>query len=189
MTNPHFMKDFAEALAGALGWFLASSTGDKSSNVAESSSASPIRETLPAARHFVYFPQIRQALSAADARYLMEKAPPHVAKQALRERRAVARQFLKGLREDFANLSRMGRIIASMSPEVSHRQEAERLVLSLKFQVLYALVQFRLSTGNLPLEQLEHLTGLVGRLATRMDAAMAKISALSAGQIAGNAGA
>jgi len=189
MTNPHFMKNFAEALTGALGWFLASATGDKPSNFAEASTPSQVREALPAAKHYVYFPQIRQALSAADARYLLEKAPPHVAKQALRERRAVARQFLKGLREDFANLSRMGRIIASMSPEVSREQETERLVLSVKFQVLYVLVQFRLSTGNLPLEQLEHLTGLVGRLATRMDAAMAKISALAVGQIPGNAGA
>jgi hypothetical protein len=46
-------------------------------------------------------------------------------------------------------------------------------------------VWLRLSTGNLPLEQLEHLTGLVGRLAKRMDEAMAEISALSAGQVPG----
>jgi hypothetical protein len=40
----------------------------------------------------------------------------------------------------------------------------------------------RLSAGNLPLEQLEHLTALVGRLASRMDTAMAEISAISASQ-------
>ena len=109
----------------------------------------------------------------------METAPSHVAKLALRERRAVARGFLKGLHEDFSNLARLGRIIAALSPEVSREQEAERLVLTLKFQVQYCFVWFRLSAGKLPLKQLEHLTGLVERLATRMDKAMAEIGALS----------
>jgi hypothetical protein len=80
-------------------------------------------------------------------------------------------------------------MIAALSPEVSREQETERLILSLKFQILYTLVWLRLSTGNLPLQQLEHLTGLVGRLATRMDEAMAKISALSARPIPGGLGA
>jgi hypothetical protein len=140
---------------------------------------------LPTAKHFGYFPQIRQALSAADTHYLIETAPSHVARQALRERRKVARRFLEGLHEDFSSLARLGRIIAALSPEVSREQETERLILSLKFQFLYALVWLRLSTGNLPIKQLEHLTGLVGRIATRMDEAMAEISALSAGQLPG----
>jgi len=141
-------------------------------------------QSLPAARHYLYFSQIRRALSAADARYLLETAPPHVAKQALRERRAVARRFLQGLHEDFSNLASLGRVIAALSPEISHQQEKERLILSVKFQILYALVWLRLATGNLPLDQLENLTALVGRLATRIDAAMSQISALSAGQVA-----
>ena len=144
---------------------------------------------LPTAKHYAYFPQVRQALSAADSQYLLETAPPYVAKQALRERRAVARRFLRGLHEDFSNLARLGRIIAALSPEVSRAQETERLMLSLKFQILYALVWLRLSTGNLPLEQLEHLTGLVGRLAMRLDTAMTEISALSAGRLPGSLGA
>ena len=146
-------------------------------------------EKLPAARHYQHFPQIRQALSVADSKYLMETAPLHVAKRALRERRAVARQFLEGLHEDFSNLARLGRIIAVLSPEVSHRQETKRLVLSLKFQMLYALVWLRLSAGNLPLQQLEHLTGLVGMLAKRMDEAMSEINALSANPLPGGFGA
>jgi hypothetical protein len=131
----------------------------------------------------MYFPQIRQALSVADTKYLMENAPPGVAKRALRERRAVARRFLQGLHEDFSNLARLGRIIAGLSPVVSRQQEMERLILSLKFQVLYALVWLRLSAGNLPLEQLDHLTELVGRFAKRMDVAMEEINALSAGPL------
>lgn len=152
-------------------------------------SAPQNNQALPRARHYMYFPLIRRALSAADTRYLLETAPPHVAKQALRERRAVARRFLRGLHEDFSSLARLGRVIATLSPEVSHQQERERLILSVKFQLLYALVWLRLSTGNLPVHQMEHLTVLVGRLATRMDEAMAQISALSTGQLVKGIGA
>jgi uncharacterized membrane protein len=177
----------AIALSGILVWLLI--PRHKSSRTAPASFHPDAIDALPTARHYGYFPQVRQALSAADSQYLMETAPPHVAKQALRERRAVARGFLKGLHEDFSNLAKLGRIIAALSPEVSHEQETERLILSLKFQILYSLVWLRLSTGNLPLQQLEHLTGLVGRLATRMDEAMAKISALSARPLPGGLGA
>jgi len=177
----------AIALSGVLLWLLI--PRHKSTTTAAAAFQSDASNALPTAKHYAYFPQVRQALSAADSQYLMETAPPHVAKQALRERRAVARRFLQGLHEDFSSLARLGRIIAALSPEVSHEQETERLILSLKFQILYTLVWLRLSTGNLPLQQLEHLTGLVGRLATRMDEAMAKISALSARPVPGGLGA
>jgi hypothetical protein len=177
----------AIALCAILVWLLI--PRHKSSRTAPASFHPDAISALPTARHYGHFPQVRQALSAADSRYLLENAPSQVAKQALRERRAVARGFLKGLHEDFSNLAKLGRMIAALSPEVSREQETERLILSLKFQILYTLVWLRLSTGNLPLQQLEHLTGLVGRLATRMDEAMAKISALSARPIPGRLGA
>jgi hypothetical protein len=170
-------------LVGFVLWLLASKHGP--SKTAATSFPPNLKEALPTAKHYAYFSQIRQALSTADFQYLMENAPSNVAKQAIRERRAVVRHFLKGLHEDYSNLARLGRIIAALSPEVSREQETERLILSLKFQMLYAVVWLRLSTGNLPLPQLEHLTGLVGRLALRMDGAMAKISALSAGSVPG----
>ena len=99
---------------------------------------------------------------------------------ALRERRGVARQFLAGLRQDFSNLERLARMVAALSPVISSDQETERLVLGLQFRLLYAWVWLRLSTGLEPLQQLEQLTGLVGRLATRLEQAMAAVSALSA---------
>jgi hypothetical protein len=176
----------AIGVSGVLLWLLI--PRHQSSRTDTSSVPSNVTDALPTARHYAYFPQIRQALSVADSNYLRENAPPHVAKQALRERRAVARRFLEGLHEDFSNLARLGRTIAALSPEVSREQETERLILSLKFQILYSLVWLRLSAGNLPLDQLEHLTGLVGRLATRMDAAMAQVSALSVGQLPGSLG-
>lgn len=177
----------AIALSVVLLWVLV--PRHKSSRMAPVTFSRDVNETLPTAKHYGYFPQIRQALSVADSRYLLETAPPSVAKQALRERRVIARRFLEGLRKDFSNLAKLGRIIAALSPEVSREQEAERLMLSLKFQFLYALVWLRLSAGSLPLEQLEHLTGLVGRLATRMDEAMAEISVLSARELSGRLGA
>jgi hypothetical protein len=137
------------------------------------------------ARHYQFFPQIRQALSEADEKYLSEAAPPRVARQARRERRAVARQYLRGLREDFSNLEQLGRMIAALSPVVSHSQEMERVALSLKFQYAYALVWLRLTTGRVPLGQMQYMTGLVGRLAARMEQAMSQINALSAGQVSG----
>lgn len=180
MNNLDIVIPIAIVLSGLLFYLLV--PRHKTSKPAAPDFLSDGNQSLPAAKHYAYFPQIRQALSAEDSRYLLESAPPRVAKQVLRERRAVARRFLGGLRQDFTNLARLGRIIAALSPEISRQQETERLVLSLKFQILYALVWLRLATGNLPLPQLEHLTGLVGRLATRMDEAMVEISALSAGQ-------
>jgi hypothetical protein len=143
-----------------------------------------IDDGLSAPKHFQHFRQIRQALSTCDAEYLLRTAPKSVAKQALRERRAVARRFLKGLHEDFSNLSKLGRVIASLSPEISNRQEAERLKLTLKFQFLYAVIWMRLYTGNLPVEQVERLTAVVSRLSARMDEAMAEISTQSSRNMA-----
>jgi hypothetical protein len=137
-----------------------------------------VEELLP--RHYRYFPQIRQALSAADQNYLRERASPKLAEKARRERRAIAKQFLAALREDFTNLNRLARIIASLSPVISREQETERLILSLKFRLLYAWVWLRLSAGNASLPQFEHLTGLVGQLSARLEQAMTAISAMSA---------
>jgi hypothetical protein len=131
-------------------------------------------------RHYRYFPQVRQALSALDEQYLRERASPKVARKALRERRAVARKFLAGLREDFSCLERMARMIAALSPVISREEETERLILGMRFRLLYAWVWLRLSTGRAPLDQIEHLTGLLGSLATRMERAMTAIGALSA---------
>lgn len=174
------------ALGAVLVWLLI--PRHESSKAAAAAVPGAGLQALPTARHYVYFPLIRQVLSEGDARYLMENAPPQVARQALHERRLVARKFLRGLHEDFSSLVNLGRTIATLSPEVSHEQERERLMLSAKFQILYALVWLRLSTGTLPLQQLEQLTSLVGRLATRMDEAMTKINALSAGPVPGGIG-
>jgi len=134
-------------------------------------------------RHYHYFPQVRQALSAADEKYLHRVAPPHVAQQALRERREVARQFLLGLREDFTNLEQLARMVAALSPVISRQQEMQRLLLVLQFHLLFSFVRMRLVTGRVPLAQIQDLTELVGRLTTRMEQTMTAVAALSANQI------
>ena len=131
-------------------------------------------------RHYGYFPQVRQALSSIDREYLDKVAPREVAQMAHRERRGVARQFLAGLRQDFSNLERLARMVAALSPVISSEQETERVILGLQFRLLYAWVWLNLSTGHVPLHQLEHLTGLVGRLASHMEQAMDAVGALSA---------
>jgi len=129
------------------------------------------------ATHYQFFPQIRQALSPADASYLLRRLPPRIAKKVLRDRRAIARKFLVGLDEDYSNLVRLARTVAALSPVVSHEQETERFLLSLRFRLLYLWTWTRLSTGSVSLEQIERLAVLIGQFATRMERAMAAVAA------------
>ena len=131
------------------------------------------------ATHYRYFPQVRQALSPADTRYLLRRLPPRMAKRVLRERRAVARKFLAGLHEDFSNLERLARVVAALSPVVSREQETERILLGLRFRVLYLWTRTRLSTGSVSSEPIERLSVLIGQYANRMERAMAAVAAVS----------
>lgn len=187
MSGLNIIILLAIALSGVVLWLLIPRR--KSSDKPATPAFANGLDALPTPRHYAYFPQIRQALSREDAEYIRKNAPPRAAKQALRSRRSVALRFLRGLHDDFSALAKMGRVIAALSPEVSHKQETERLMLSLRFQVVYTLVWLRLLGGALPLHQLEVLTGLVGQLASRIDEAMTEISALSAGQVTGKVGA
>ena len=183
MSDIFIVVPLAIALCGILLWVLRPQRG-ASRNFHPSPEWLRSNANLPA-RHYQYFAQIRRALSAEDTRYLLEAAPPLVAKRVLRERRTIARHFLRGLHEDFSNLARLGRVIASLSPAVSREQEMERLLLIIKFQTLYALVWLQIASGILPLQRLEALTRLVGKLATRMEDAVAAINAATARQLPG----
>jgi hypothetical protein len=71
-------------------------------------------------------------------------------------------------------------MVASLSPVISRKQESERILVGIQFRLLYGLVWLHLSTGRMPLGQIEQLTELIGMFALRMEQAMAQISALSA---------
>jgi len=171
----------AIALFVVMLWLLR--PGPSSADAAKTSTYNELAGHWPA--HYRYFPQIRQALSSADEVYLRKNASAEVSRRVRRERSAIARKFLSGLREDFVNLEQIGRMVAALSPALDREHETERLALNLKFQFLYALVWLKLSSGSVPIQQVEELTGLVGRLALRMEQSMAQINAFASSQTPG----
>ena len=146
---------------------------------ANTSSQHNLEPVVP--RHYRFFPQIHQALSAGDRQYLL-RGRASTCCQAIfaRRKRAIARRFLVGLCEDFSELERLARMVATLSPVISRGQETERILINLKFHMLYGLVWLRLSGGRMPLDEIGHLTDLVAHLALRMDRAISEINALSA---------
>ncbi len=129
--------------------------------------------------HCRHFPQVQQALSAADQQYLEQRASARIRRQARRERRKVAQQFVAGIKKDFLRLDRLGRTVASLSPGVSRKLEFERLRLVLRFWMLYALVRIQLVMGVSVVRELARLTELVGGLAAQTERAMAALEEAS----------
>lgn len=125
--------------------------------------------------HCRHFPQIRQALSGADAGFLRGRASRRALKEWRAERRHVLRHFLAGLGEDFERLDRLARTVAALSPEVNRKQEMERFWLSTQFLLLYRVVSLRLVAGFPRLPQVAHLTDLIGSLAAQVDERMAAL--------------
>jgi len=140
-----------------------------------------IEELFPL--HCRHFPQIRQALSIADEEFLRGRVQRDVLKKWRVERRNVLRQFLLGLGEDFVRLDRLARTVAALSPKVSRSRETERLWLSLRFRVLYRLVNLRLYTGWISLPQLTRLTEMVSSFAAQVEAGMAALEKTSASKL------
>jgi hypothetical protein len=63
---------------------------------------------------------------------------------------------------------------------VEHRQETERLVLEVRFRILYRIALFRLGTaGSLPFDAVAHLSGMVGGLSRQVEAMMATLQTLA----------
>ena len=93
----------------------------------------------------------------------------------------MAQLYLRGLREDFSRLNRLGRVVASLSPRVERRREWERLVLLCRFELLYLLVSLNLRMGGRATHELRRLTGVVGSLASQMEKAISALGVISAG--------
>jgi hypothetical protein len=125
--------------------------------------------------HCQHFPQVLQALSSSDAEYLHFRVSCLTRRRVLAERRAVARKFLAGLREDFQRLDQLGRTIAALSPQVEYAGEAGRLRQLLRFELLYRLIQLRLAFGGISVPALRRLADLVGAHAAELGAAMAQL--------------
>jgi hypothetical protein len=126
-----------------------------------------IEELFPL--HCRYFPQLRQVISRGDEQYMRQRASRRLQQRWRAERRQVAQQFLEGLRDDFLRLNRLAGTVASLSPRVDQRHEAERLRLALRFRLLWFLVGLRLKLGPAPLAQLTGLANLISTLAVELE--------------------
>jgi len=126
-------------------------------------------------RHVKYFPLVRQALSGADLAGFGVRIPRSVRRKVRAERHKMARNYLEGLREDYLRLERFGRLVAAHSPKVDARLEAQRMRIGARFRVTYSLVSIRLALGQVPVPAFEHMTQMLGSMATRLEAAMSSL--------------
>lgn len=122
-----------------------------------------------------YFPQIQQALAAADQKFLLEKGGTELARSVARERRKVALSFLSALDEEFSRLLRLARIISSLSPEVAPIQEFERVRLTLAFRYRLQALRVELALGAAGTPQLRAVSDIVSQLSLRMETAMKEL--------------
>jgi hypothetical protein len=126
-------------------------------------------------RHISYLPQIKQALGQTDYQYLSARGPAGLAKRVQRERRRIALNYLAALRNDFARLQHLARVIAVMSPEVAVAQELQGLRLNVEFSVRYRMIYFRLLSGVAPVSALNNLSNLISSLTVRMETAISSL--------------
>jgi hypothetical protein len=123
-------------------------------------------------KHYRFFPQVSRALSIDDSEYLSQRADPLARKSAARIRRRVGLEFLNGLREDYRRLDRLARALTALAPAANPQREAERLWLSVRFEIRWCFVWVSLWSGLAPIPQLQRLTDLVGALTARLESAL-----------------
>ncbi|HME13543.1 MAG TPA: hypothetical protein VKF79_11805 [Candidatus Acidoferrum sp.] len=122
-----------------------------------------------------YFSQIHQALGAQDREFLLTKGGARLARIVDHERRGVALDFLRALRQEFAHGMRQARVIASLSPEVDTMQEFERLWLTTVFHVRLQALRAQLLLGRRPVSEMIMVSNVVSRLNVRMETAMKEL--------------
>jgi hypothetical protein len=132
-----------------------------------------IEELFPL--HCRHFPQMRQVLSAADAEYVRRRCSRSEERAWRAERHRIVRRYLNALGEDFVRLDRLHRTMASLSPDVVRAREAEWFWLSLRFRLMYRLVEWRLAFGWVPMPHLARLVEMVGSFAAEIEAGMAAL--------------
>ena len=125
--------------------------------------------------HVTYFPQIQQALSDVDAKYLATMVSKELRNDVARERRHIALVYLLALREEYQSLVRLAKVIAVLSPEVVAMRELERLQLTLEFTWRFEWIRLTLMAGWTPMAQLGALSNLLSGLSVRLEAAMKEL--------------
>lgn len=132
--------------------------------------------------HCQHFPIFRQVLTTGDREYLARHASRRLRRRVHAERRHVARQFLAGLREDFARLNHLAVIVARLSPKVEHKAEWRRFCLVVRFQLLYVFVWLDLALGGSAVREIVQLTRLIGSTSSRLEAAIYELGRFSTRQ-------
>lgn len=125
--------------------------------------------------HVTYWPQIQQALSDVDAKYLATMVSKELRNDVARERRHIALVYLLALREEYQRLVRLAKVIAVLSPEVVAMRELERLRLTLEFTWRFEWIRLTLLAGWTPMAQLGALSNLLSGLSVRLEAAMKEL--------------
>jgi hypothetical protein len=165
---------FAVLLLVLLGWAL------RNSRDLARSHADPIFTEESDRRNVTYFPQVRQALAADDFAFLASRGSRLLVRRVRRERQRITLDYLACLHNDFRELWRLARVIASLSPRVGAGQEFARLRLGLAFTLRYEMIRIKFLLGFAPLPALGSLSEVVGKLAIRLETAMRDLGERSA---------
>ena len=130
--------------------------------------------------HSRYFPQMRWVFSADDAEFLSARCSPVLLRRWKADRRRAARLYLHALREDFARLNRLARLLARHSRRLDPKQQAQVVWLNLQFQALWRLALLQVILGLPAAGELGRMTELVGTLGGRLEKAAITLDASSA---------
>jgi len=125
--------------------------------------------------HATYLRQVQQAMAAADFEFLAARGSRGLSQRTRKERRRIALAYLCCLRSDFLKLWRLARVISTMSPKVGVAQEFARLRLGLIFSLRYEMIRIKFLFGFAPLPELGTLSGVVSKLAGRLETAMKEL--------------
>ncbi|MGH9729710.1 MAG: hypothetical protein ACRD4V_14130 [Candidatus Acidiferrales bacterium] len=123
-----------------------------------------------------HFPQIAQILKSEDFLFMQRRAPDRMKGEWRTERRRILGQYLKGLRQDFARLRQLTRMIAALSPEILKEQEWEWMRLELQFQISYRIVELKIALGGPSPEGLARLTELIAGFAGELESRMSLLA-------------
>jgi hypothetical protein len=134
-------------------------------------------DTYFACKHLANLPLLRQALEPGDFEYIKEQLGKDKAQKVEKERHRIALRYLEALHEDFVNLKKTARLIASLSPEVEATQEWRRLKLSLKFEIKYRLLKAKYGLGILQFPAMWDLANLVSSLAIDLERVVSEVGA------------
>jgi hypothetical protein len=133
-----------------------------------------IENLLPV--HSQHLPQLRQSLASADTRYVRRNTSEEVEHMWREERRQIVARFLRGVAADFARTEQFAKAVASLTPNLSRRNQVFRTWRRLRFRVSYRLLSGCVAVGRpVFIGPLIHLTNLIANLSADAENAMEQL--------------